>query len=104
MYQLGEVIFMKRRRNRINKYHLSEEDTFKERLKRSNPSPYEILQKNLVDFGKAMEGIGEKLKTSTRPYLDRIEESFKQLNTEDIISLIKEDGSDENSEERQIHD
>lgn len=91
---------MKRRRNRINKYHLSEADTFKERLKRSNPSPYEILQRNLAEFGKVMDVICEGLETGTRPYLDRIEESFKQLNGEDIISLIKEDTSDENSEER----
>lgn len=93
-----------KRRKTYNKYTLTENDSLKERLKRSNPSPYEILQKNLADFSKAMEDIGEKLKTRTKPYLDRIEESFKPLNNKDIISLIKEDPSDENSDERQIHD
>lgn len=101
MYQLGEVIFMKRRRNRINKYRLSEEDTFKERLKRSNKSPLERLAEAMAKYGATID---EGLKIMANKVEDINPNMNNKLDTSKVLNLIKEDTPDENSEERQIHD
>jgi hypothetical protein len=92
---------MKRRRNRINKYRLSESDTFKERLKRSNKSPLERMAELMAKYGATID---EGLKNMTNKVEDIDPNINSKLDARKVLNLIKEDTSDENSEERQIHD
>lgn len=90
-----------KRRKTYNKFTLTENDSLKERLKRSNKSPLERLAEAMSKYGATIDE-GLKIMANKVEGIDPNINS--KLDTSKVLNLIKEDGSDENSEERQIHD
>lgn len=89
-----------KRRKTYNKFTLTENDSLKERLKRSNKSPLERLAEAMAKYGATIDE-GLKIMANKVEGIDPNINS--KLDTSKVLNLIKEDGSDENSQERQIH-
>ena len=90
-----------KRRKTYNKFTLTENDSLKERLKRSNKSPLERLAEAMAKYGATIDE-GLKIMANKVEGIDPNINS--KLDTSKVLNLIKEDGLDENSQERQIHD
>jgi hypothetical protein len=90
-----------KRRKTYNKFNLTENDSLKERLKRSNKSPLEKMAELMAKYGASID---EGLKIMANK-VEGIDPGINgKLDTSKVLNLIKEDTSDENSEERQVHD
>lgn len=90
-----------KRRKTYNKFTLTENDSLEERLKRSNKSPLERLAEAMAKYGATID---EGLKIMTNKVEGMDPNINNKLDASKVLNLIKEDASDENSEERQIHD
>lgn len=90
-----------KRRKTYNKFTLTENDSLKERLKRSNKSPLERLAEAMAKYGATIDE-GLKIMANKVEGIDLNINS--KLDTSKVLNLIKEDTPNENSEERQVHD
>lgn len=88
---------MKRRRQRINKYTLTEADTFKERLRRSNPSPLERIAKMAEIFNNRKVINPADIYEKQRIDMDLFDDK-EFIDGQKILEMIRSDNDEDRTE------